>query len=325
MKVLSFLFIFCISFIFTRATSAKELPVPFTSQAPHGHWSQPWQDACEEAAVVMVDLFYAKDTERAIGVSKAAEQILRTYRIKTNAFGYSVDENADKITALINTYYIWEARRTEEPTIEDIKKEIDAERPVIVPAHGRSLLNPYFRDGGPEYHMFVISGYDEERKEFIVQEPGTRRGLDFRYPYDRVMSAMHDFVPNRTRTGAKVAIFTSPVVNQSADLDGDNDGLTKAEELRHGTVLWLRDSDGDGYSDGDEVRYGYLPTVPEQRLPSGSLVKAASQTEVYYLENGSKRHIANEKSFVSRRYRWENIRTVSKKFLDTLWDGSKIE
>ena len=29
------------------------LPVPFLCQAPYANWSQPWQDACEEVAIIM--------------------------------------------------------------------------------------------------------------------------------------------------------------------------------------------------------------------------------------------------------------------------------
>ena len=34
------------------------ISVPFTSQAPEKNWEQPWQDACEEAAVLMLDAYY---------------------------------------------------------------------------------------------------------------------------------------------------------------------------------------------------------------------------------------------------------------------------
>ena len=75
MKVLSFLFICALSFIFAETLSAKNLPVPFTSQAPAGVWTQPWQDACEEAAIVMVDHFYRGYASRTIPKPDAAEAI----------------------------------------------------------------------------------------------------------------------------------------------------------------------------------------------------------------------------------------------------------
>jgi hypothetical protein len=32
----------------------KILEVPSTSQAPYSDWSEPWQNACEEAAILIV-------------------------------------------------------------------------------------------------------------------------------------------------------------------------------------------------------------------------------------------------------------------------------
>lgn len=211
---------------FTSPAIAINLDVPFTPQAPYANWSQPWQDACEEAAIVMVDYFYSParsqtpadraDQPRTIPRSEAAAAIRRAYDLKNILYGWSLDENADKIARWINDFYGWEAQVVEQPTIGQIKVELDAGRPIIAPVHGRSLFNPYFRDGGPDYHTLVISGYDDERREFIVQEPGTRHGLDFRYSYDRLLSAIHDYVPGgKTKIGRSVVIFTSQQIRST--------------------------------------------------------------------------------------------------------------
>jgi hypothetical protein len=39
----------------------EALDVPFTSQAPEGNWAEPWQNACEETSIVMVDAFFDGD------------------------------------------------------------------------------------------------------------------------------------------------------------------------------------------------------------------------------------------------------------------------
>lgn len=191
------------------SASAKTLKVPHTSQAPYGYWGQPWQDACEEASIVMVDAFY---NNKKLDKKTAKTKMLDLLKKKNKTFGWSLDENADKVVKMINKFYNWKAEIVKKSTIEMVKEEIDNGRPVILPAYGRALKNPHFKQGGPDYHMFVISGYDDEKKEFIVQEPGTRYGLDFRYKYDTVMNAMHDFTGKygQTKTGAKVAIFTIP-------------------------------------------------------------------------------------------------------------------
>ncbi len=243
---------------FPTTAWAKALSVPFTPQAPDGIWMDPWEDACEEATIAMVDAFYA---QKLITKDYAKNMIRRIIRLEMNLLGFHKDTNADQIVSTINNYFPWEARVVTNPTIEQIKAEIDAGQPMIVPVHGRSLKNPYFRNGGPDYHTIVIAGYDDGKKEFIVEEPGTRRGLDFRYPYDRIMNAMHDFLPRgRTRFGKPVAIFTQNRAVESRALDGDRDGLSKMMELLYGSILWLSDSDGDGLGDGDEVRTGLSPT-----------------------------------------------------------------
>lgn len=253
------LFFLSLLFVFpTTVFADTKLPVPFTVQAPDGIWVEPWEDACEEAVITMVDAFYAK---KPLAKEDAKVMIRRIVRFEMKQFGFHRDTNAAQMAEIINNYFPWEARVVNNPTLADIKAEIDAGRPVIVPVHGRTLRNRYFRDGGPDYHTIVIAGYDDDEKEFIVQEPGTKRGLDFRYPYDRIMTAMHDFLPYwRTRFGKPVAIFTSRRLTESGNTDVDGDGLSKLEELRYGSIIWLFDSDGDGLSDGEEVRLGLSPT-----------------------------------------------------------------
>ena len=316
MKLVIIIFV---SFFLATPVIAANLNVPFTSQAPYANWSQPWQDACEESTIVMVDHFYAG---KKLDKKTAREAILKALRIKENKYGWSLDENAEKIVNIINDYYPWEARVVLNPSLAQIKSEIDNNRPVILPAHGKFLYNPYFQQGGPDYHTVVISGYDDESSEFITQEPGTRHGLDFRYSYDRIMNAMHDFAPGKnTKTGRKIAIFTSRNLDISALTDADADGLSKLDEMRTGTVLWLADSDGDGYDDGAEVNAGYSPTLAEPKLESETLIKSANSPKVYVIQDGEKRHVASEQSFLSRGWRWADIFVVSSKFLSALREG----
>jgi hypothetical protein len=194
-----------------------------------------------------------------------------------------------------------------------------------LPVHGKYLYNPHFSNGGPEYHNIVISGYDDEKNEFIAQEPGTRHGLDFRYSYGKIMNAIHDFLPNlNTKSGKKVAIFTSPNISSSANIDADNDGLSKKEEIEHKTILWKDDSDGDGYKDGSEVASGYSPTLAGVKSLTGTLIKAPNDSKVYLLQNGVKRHILNEQIFLKYGWKWYDIFPVSTSFLESLQTGAQI-
>ncbi len=308
--------------IFPDSASAKKLFVPFTPQAPFGDWRQPWQDACEESTIVMVDNFYAGTQ---ITKEQGRDQIRHILNLKKNMYGFSLDENAEKIAGIINNFLPWEAEIVANPTIEQIKTEIDEGRPIIGLTHGRYLYNPYFFDGGPEYHTIVISGYDDETKEFITQEPGTRRGLDYRYSYDRIMNAIHDFAPGKkTKFSTPTVIFTKKYTDKSGKTDGDNDGLIKDQELMYGSILWLADSDGDGYSDGEEVAAGHSPTFPRHKAKDGDLLKSPTNPKVYIIQNGKKHHIYNEVVFLKHNWKWSNIKQVSDSELASIETGKPI-
>lgn len=287
------------------------LSIPFSSQAPQGNWNQPWQDACEETSIAMVDNFYRGNTAQTLPSQQATEEILRAYRIKTNAYGYSLDETAARMVEWINAFYPWEARVVERPSVASMQAELDAGRPIILPAHGTELDNPYFLTPLLDYHVIVLKGYDSETNEFIAHDPGTQYGQDIRYTYQTIEAAMHDFEPGNMPRARKVAIFTSPTITErSAYTDGDGDGMTKAQELFYQTILWLKDSDGDGFSDGTEMAAGYSPTNPSFGPIRDQLVQPITRPEVYVLLRGEKAHIPDATSFTRAGYRWHDIRLV---------------
>ena len=110
----------------------------------------------------------------------------------------------------------------------------------------------------------------------------------------------------------------------SAGLDADGDGLTKQEEFQHGTRPWLKDTDGDGHLDGEEIEMGFSPTVAENRIASGSLIKKISDPKVYLVSSNTKRHVADGKVFLAHGWGWGDIMTVSDRFVDELEEGSQI-
>lgn len=163
------------------------LPVPFLCQAPQGDWSQPWQDACEEASILM-----------AVGFHNGKQEILNLVNFQVKNMGGHFDLNAKQVAQLIKAYYIYNnVKVCEDVSIADIKEELAKGNLIIAPLAGRLLNNPYFTPPGPVYHMVLVKGYDDRTGEFITNDPGTRRGRNFRYNYDVFYNALHDWLGNK--------------------------------------------------------------------------------------------------------------------------------
>lgn len=313
----SFLFVvFCLLFL-ASPVSAQIIPVPFTSQAPQSDWRQPWQDACEETSIAMVNAYYQNFS---FTPEKARKEILAIFDLKHKLYSESLDESILQVQNIIQQFLPWEAFVVEEPTLEQIKEELNNGRPVIIPVYGKALKNTNFKNGGPTYHMIVLSGYDDKKQQFFTQEPGTRLGKNFPYSYATILNAIHDYLPeNQTPSGAKRVLFTSSQISDSAMTDGDGDGLFKKDEVVYGTSLSQADSDHDGYSDGEEIEAGYSPLVNETKLGNGSLIKTSTEPQVYYLENRTKKLIPDEQTFHSHGWKWSDIITVSEPFFNSLY------
>lgn len=165
------------------------LDVPFIVQAPFANWDARHEESCEEASLIMVKYF--KDGTRVKNLN-AGDQDLNKLLDWEDANSYKVDVTLKELSQIAKDYYGMKTGRIiKNPSVNDLKKEITQGRPIIVPAAGKILPNPSFRNGGPKYHMLVIKGYDE--KEFITNDPGTRNGDGFRYTYDGLMNAIHDW------------------------------------------------------------------------------------------------------------------------------------
>lgn len=201
--------IFILGKIMPAPPASKEIEVPFTSQAPQGNWHEPWQNACEEASIVMIQNFY-KDTT--LDPAQARQQILDVFTLKKLSAPASKDESLERIAEIINSGDLtWQARVVDNPSLAEIKEELAANHPVIAPVYAPLLKNPNYTSPGPSYHVIVIVGYDDAKGEFITNDPGTDQGQDYSYPYDVLMNALHDYLANKDYTaGAKRVLFTKP-------------------------------------------------------------------------------------------------------------------
>ncbi|MDP3986324.1 MAG: C39 family peptidase [Candidatus Veblenbacteria bacterium] len=180
----------------------RVLKVPFTSQAPSADWDMPYQEACEEASMIMV-AEYLQGIERiSIPAEEADTLILGLVGWETD-HGYAVDLTAQEVVKVLAERYGIQAEAVPY-SAEVIREELQAKRPVIVPAAGRLLGNPYFTSPGPLYHMLVIKGY--EGNEFITNDPGTKRGESYRYTESALAYAVHDWNEGEVESGAQVMI-----------------------------------------------------------------------------------------------------------------------
>ena len=49
--------------------------------------------------------------------------------------------------------------------------------------------------------MLVIIGFDDKTGEFITNDPGTKRGAEFRYKYKILLNAIHNWDHDRAIDG----------------------------------------------------------------------------------------------------------------------------
>ena len=164
------------------------LAVPFQSQAPTSDWGMPYQEACEEASLIMADAFFNK---RSLTVGEMDERIKILVDWETKKFGYYEDTTAAEVVLIAKEYFGLDAVLDYDVSVDSIKKYLSQNKLVLVPAAGKVLPNPNFKNGGPLYHMLVIRGYTQDK--FITNDPGTRKGEEFVYKYNDLLNAIHDW------------------------------------------------------------------------------------------------------------------------------------
>ncbi|MCX6740499.1 MAG: C39 family peptidase [Candidatus Parcubacteria bacterium] len=190
------------------------LSVPYINESPDNSWTGPWKNACEEACITMVDkYYYGRST---VSVLEAEKMMTELFNAQNKLWGGNANSDAVRTAKLINDNTIYNATIIEKPTISQIKKELQQNRPVIVPVYGFDLQNkniPFVpAPRGTSYHMLVIIGYDDATKEFITNDSGdTKDGPNHRYGYDLLMNAIHDYsFVTKHADGPARAIFTYP-------------------------------------------------------------------------------------------------------------------
>ncbi|HCC23516.1 TPA: hypothetical protein DF272_05075 [Candidatus Falkowbacteria bacterium] len=171
------------------------LDVAFASQAPHGNWELPYQETCEEASLIIASKYFKKES---LNADIMDQELLKLVAWEKTDLGVYTDTDVAEVLVIAQKYFSLNAEMTEDVSVDRIKRELAAGNLIVAPFAGRELGNPNFTAPGPLYHMLVITGYD--RNEFITNDVGTRKGEDYKYKYDVLISALHD-LPKYDSTG----------------------------------------------------------------------------------------------------------------------------
>ena len=172
--------------ISTLPTNAL-IDIAFTAQAPNAVWDALHEDACEEASFIMVKHYLDKTS---LGSPSDVDQEIQAMVAYETQNGYGPSITSEDLAKVVQNHYGMTGQ-VKSATIENIESDIASGHPVIIPAAGKLLDNPNFKDGGPNYHMLVIKGYDGTN--FITNDPGTRNGNGYVYTQTTLMNAIHDW------------------------------------------------------------------------------------------------------------------------------------
>ncbi len=182
------------------------LKVPFTSQAPLVNWDKAHDEACEEAAALMVEAYWR---DQAFPDKAATDaKLLAIEAWETQRFGYYESTTVEETVIMLKEYFkLTDVDIISNPAVDQLKRFIFEGKPVLMPAAGRLLGNPNFRSPGPVFHYLVLKGYTAD--SFITNDPGTRKGADYVYSIETIMNAMHDWNGGDVTNGRKAVIVVN--------------------------------------------------------------------------------------------------------------------
>lgn len=173
---------------------------PFQTQAPFVNWDVLHEEACEEASVILA-AYYLK--EKSLSADTMEQEIQKLVQWENDNWNGKLDLTAEEAGQLAKINYNLNYQTIKNTNLTELKKQIAAGHPVIVPAAGRLLGNPNFRGAGPIYHMVVAIGFKDNN--IIVQDVGTRNGDHYVYNENIFYNAWHDWAgsPGNIAQGAK--------------------------------------------------------------------------------------------------------------------------
>ena len=187
-------------------TPSVTISVTHTAQAPDGNWKDMrLLNASQEASLVMtVHWLYG----RPLTSVQALKEIRDADEFIQAAFNGATQLSLDDLARTFRGHAGYADVAVASGNMnEDIKKALAAGSIVIVPVSSKALNNQYYLPTLPDQHAVLVRGYDDSKKQFIVNDPGTRRGDGYRYGYDIFQHALRTYGtgtagwPSETNTG----------------------------------------------------------------------------------------------------------------------------
>ena len=179
------------------------IEMPFYTQAPHSNWDYPWQEACEEASVLLTANLLLNLN---LGLEDYNTELLRLVDWEMEYFGAYEHTDVYQTAEMLMINYGLSSILHQDPTFEDIQTILANGNLIIAPFAGKLLGNPNFRNGGPVYHMLVIKGYDADAMQIVTHDVGTRNGSNYVYNWSVIENALHSWHDDDILLGEKTLI-----------------------------------------------------------------------------------------------------------------------
>ena len=96
-----------------------------------------------------------------------------------------------ELADFITTTFGYQTELIPDLTPAKVIRYLDLGQPIIIPANGHLLDNSNFSGDGPEYHMLVIKGYQDNY--FVTNDPGTRKGANFIYTSENLFASIAEW------------------------------------------------------------------------------------------------------------------------------------
>lgn len=189
----------------TAVPPALNLKAPFYAQAPLGNWDYPWQEACEEASVLLAANEYFGHQWT---VQQFNQQILEIVAWENKTFGDYKHTTMAQTSQMLNQYLKLDTKIHENPDLSTIKQILADGHFIILPFAGKEVGNPYYNNGGPNYHVILAKGYTAN-DELITHDVGTKHGENYVYDWATIDAALHDY-SDPIDSGAKRIIEVLP-------------------------------------------------------------------------------------------------------------------